>query len=150
MRANEKFSGRGHAQHLCKDCVRLGKEELAYRQAIRNLERLVTWEGIIPRKKREQFRKYLEHKDERVRVYARQIEAAGALERAEQRLHREVDDLAVTRIPSAPWPVRWWAPCTGLLGFLPAGTTPSRTAFMGAMRLWPWQDGWPGWRPGKG
>ena len=93
MRANEKFSGRGHAQHLCKDCVRLGKEELAYRQAIRNLERLVTWEGIIPRKKREQFRKYLEHKDERVRVYARQIEAADALNPAEQRFHRDVDEL---------------------------------------------------------
>ena len=42
MRANEKFSGRGHAQHVCKDCARLGKEELAYRQAIRNMERLVT------------------------------------------------------------------------------------------------------------
>ena len=42
MRANEKFSGKGHARHLCKDCARLGKEELAYRQAIRNMERLVT------------------------------------------------------------------------------------------------------------
>ena len=93
MRANEKFSGRGHAQHLCKDCARLGKEELAYRQAIRNLERLVTWEGFIPRKKRVQFRKYLEHEDERVRAYARQIEAADALAREEQRLHRDPDEL---------------------------------------------------------
>ena len=75
MRANEKFSGRGHAQHLCKECARLGKEELAYRQAIRNLERLLTWEGRIPRQKRGQFRRYLEHRDERVRAYARQIEA---------------------------------------------------------------------------
>ena len=93
MRANEKFSGSGHARHLCKDCARLGKEELAYRQAIRNLERLVTWEGFIPRKKRVQFRKYLEHEDERVRAYARQIEAADALAREEQRLHRDLDEL---------------------------------------------------------
>jgi hypothetical protein len=46
MRANEKFSGNGHARHLCKDCARLGGEELAYRQAIRDLERLATGEGI--------------------------------------------------------------------------------------------------------
>ena len=93
MRANEKFSGSGHARHLCKDCARLGKEELAYRQAIRNLERLVTWEGFIPRKKRMQFRKYLEHEDERVRAYARQLEAADALAREEQRLHQDLDEV---------------------------------------------------------
>ena len=92
MRANEKFSGSGHARHLCKDCARLGKEELAYRQAIRNLERLVTWEGFIPRKKRMQFRKYLEHEDERVRAYARQLEAADALAREQQRLHQDLDE----------------------------------------------------------
>jgi hypothetical protein len=112
MRANEKFSGRGHAQHLCKDCARLGKEELAYRQAIRDLERLVTWEGIIPRKKRVQFRKYLEHEDERVRSYARRIEAADTRERKEQRLHRNVDELPgelvgeedTFSLEMGPWP----------------------------------------------
>ena len=93
MRANEKFSGRGHARHLCKDCARLGKEELGYRQAVRDLEWLVTWEGIIPRKKRQQFRKYLEHHDERVRAYARQIEAADVQARTEQRFHQDSDDL---------------------------------------------------------
>jgi hypothetical protein len=83
MRANEKFSGRGHVQHLCKDCARLGKEELAYRQTMRNLERLLTWDSRIPQRNREQFRKYLNHKDERIRAYARQMEAADTLERAE-------------------------------------------------------------------
>ena len=28
-RANEKFSGKNHPRHLCKDCARLGKEVLA-------------------------------------------------------------------------------------------------------------------------
>ena len=93
MRANEKFSGRGHAQHLCKDCARLGKEELAYRQTVRNLERLLTWDGRIPRRNREQFRKYLNHKDERVRAYACQIETANAWPVAERRLDRDVEDL---------------------------------------------------------
>ena len=45
-RPNEKFSGRGHARHLCRECAKLGAEELAYRQALRNLERCITWEGI--------------------------------------------------------------------------------------------------------
>jgi hypothetical protein len=78
---------------LCKECARLGKDELAYRQAVRNLERLVTWEGIIPRKKREQFRKYLGHKDERVRARAQETEAADAVARAERRLRRDLDEL---------------------------------------------------------
>jgi len=94
MRANEKFSGRGHARHLCKDCAHLGKEELAYRQAIRNLERLVTWEGIIPRKKRAEFRKYLEHENERVRAYAIELQAADAEARAELQREQELDESA--------------------------------------------------------
>jgi hypothetical protein len=49
------------------------------------MDRLVTWEGIIPRNKRQQFRKYLKHEEERVREYARQLEAADALARTEQR-----------------------------------------------------------------
>jgi hypothetical protein len=92
MRANERFSGRGHAQHLCKECARLGKDELAYRQAVRNLDRLLAGSSIIPRKKREQFHRYLHHTNERVRAYARQIEAADALERAERRLHCDLDE----------------------------------------------------------
>jgi len=92
-RANEKFSGRGHARHLCKDCARLGKEELAYRQTVRNLERLLTWDGRIPRRNREQFRKYLNHKDERVRAYACRIETADAWAVAERRPDRDVEDL---------------------------------------------------------
>jgi len=78
--ANEKFSGQGHARHLCRDCARLGKDELAYRQAIRDLERLVTQEGTIPRKKQQHFRRFLEHVDQRVRSYAQKIEAAGVPE----------------------------------------------------------------------
>ena len=92
MRANEKFSGKGHARHLCKDCARLGKEELAYRQTIRDLDRLLTWNGHISRRNREQFRKYLNHKDERIRAYACQIETAGAWAVAERRLDRDLED----------------------------------------------------------
>ena len=95
MRANEKFSGRGHARHLCKDCARLGKEELAYRQTVRDLERLLTRDGRVPREKREQFKKYLNHENERVRAFATDIETAGAWARAERRLDRELEDFLV-------------------------------------------------------
>jgi hypothetical protein len=93
MRANEKFSGRGHARHLCKDCARLGKEELGYRQSVRNLERLLTWDGRVPRSNREQFKKYLNHENERVRAFAMDIETADAWARAQRRLDRELEDL---------------------------------------------------------
>ena len=32
VRANEKFSGRGHRNHICKDCARLSKEQRRQRQ----------------------------------------------------------------------------------------------------------------------
>ena len=48
QRPNEKFSGRGHARHVCRECAKLGADELAYRQALRNLERCMTWEGNGP------------------------------------------------------------------------------------------------------
>jgi hypothetical protein len=102
MRANERFSGRGHARHLCKQCARLEKRELAYRQALRNLERMVTWEGIIPHKKHRQFRKYLVHEDQRIRAFACELEAADAVERAELRLQRDLDEIGLLG-PNGSW-----------------------------------------------
>ena len=91
-RANEKFSGKGHARHLCKDCARLGTEELAYRQTMRDLDRSLTWDGHIPKRNREQFLKYLNHKDEQIRDYAYRIETTHAWAVAEQRLDREIEE----------------------------------------------------------
>jgi hypothetical protein len=67
MRPNEQFSRSVHARHLCKDCSRLGASELRFRQELRNLERLVTSKGIIGRKKRKTFNRFLEHHDPRIR-----------------------------------------------------------------------------------
>ena len=72
-RPNEKFSGSGHARHICRECARLGSEELAYRQALRNLDRCMTWEGIIPRKRRKAFEQFLEHEDPRIRALAHEM-----------------------------------------------------------------------------
>ncbi len=91
--ANEKFSGRGHARHLCRDCATLGKAELNYRQAVRNLERNVTIEGIIGRKCCKSFEKFLSHPDERIRKYAEHLAAEDVKARAFLRkLEREWEE----------------------------------------------------------
>jgi ribosome-binding protein aMBF1 (putative translation factor) len=73
IRANERFSGRGHARHLCKDCAKLGKEEIDYRQAVRDIDGLLDWNGVVRRKQRKRFEPFLSHPDERVRRYAEQV-----------------------------------------------------------------------------
>jgi hypothetical protein len=75
IRPNQRFSGSGHAHHLCRDCSKLGESELQYRQDLRDLERLITWEGIIGRKKRKAFNRFLEHSDPRIRHYAEELAA---------------------------------------------------------------------------
>ena len=37
-RANEKFSGKGHARHICKDCARLPREQRDRAQALRDIQ----------------------------------------------------------------------------------------------------------------
>ena len=91
-RANEKFSGAGHARHLCRDCAKLGSEELTYRQACRNLERCVTFEGIIPRKRRRSFEQFLHHDDPRIRAVAEQVHAEDQAMRAAFLEEFEIDE----------------------------------------------------------
>jgi hypothetical protein len=92
-RANERFSGRGRRQHLCNDCKRLGKEELAFRQYERNIDRLLTWDGMIRRKCRTAFQRYLTHPDQRVREYAARVEQHNEERRREWREMREAERL---------------------------------------------------------
>ena len=91
-RANERFFGRGHARHVCRDCSKLGADELAYQQALRNLERCMTWEGIIPRKRRKSFEQFLDHKDPRIRARAEEMLEEDRAERTYQRSMRELDE----------------------------------------------------------
>ncbi|HTP26591.1 MAG TPA: hypothetical protein VMK12_13180 [Anaeromyxobacteraceae bacterium] len=84
MRPNEAFSGKGHARHLCKKCAKLGTEELSYRQEVRNIDQLLGWDGLIRRKARKPFERYLSHPNPRVRTYAAQVAARDAREREER------------------------------------------------------------------
>jgi hypothetical protein len=73
-RPNENFSGGGHARHVCKDCGKLGHEELAYRQAVRDIDRMLQWEtGRVKRKQRSNFAKFLGHPVARIREYAESV-----------------------------------------------------------------------------
>jgi len=91
-RPNEKFSGRGHARHLCRDCARLGAEELACRQALRNLQRCTTWKGIIPCKRRKSFEGLLHHDDPRIRALAEKMLEEDRTTRRLMRVEAELDE----------------------------------------------------------
>lgn len=72
IRPNERFSGGGHRQHICRDCKKHGPEELAYLQEIRNVERCLYF-GRLRRNQRKTFDKFLSHSNPRVREYAQRI-----------------------------------------------------------------------------
>ena len=87
-RANERFSGGGHARHICRDCAKRGIAELAYRQAVRNVDRLLTWDGLIRRRQRQAFERFLNHSNERIRSYAQRVAAQAEQERSRRRDER--------------------------------------------------------------
>ena len=60
--------------------------------SLRNLERCITWEGIIPRKRRKSFEQFLDHKDARIRARAEEILEQDRAERAYQHYVRELDE----------------------------------------------------------
>lgn len=97
IRPNERFSGRGHARHLCRDCAKLGTAEIAYRQTVRDIDRLVDWSGLVRRKQWKSFERFLAHPDERVRAYAADVAAHDAQIREtlrQERLAEEATELA--------------------------------------------------------
>lgn len=74
MRPNERFSSGGHARHVCKDCHNLGADELAFRQAVRDIDRMFQCEtGRLKRKQRANFAQFLRHPNERIRRYAEEL-----------------------------------------------------------------------------
>jgi hypothetical protein len=58
----------------------LGQEELSYRQAVRDIDRMVQWEtGRVKRKQRINFAKWLRHPTDRIRRYAESVAARSAV-----------------------------------------------------------------------
>ena len=69
-RPNEQFSGKGHKRHLCRECMRLGPEELQVQQALRNMEKCVSPRGRVFKRRRKEFDTYLQHENPRIRAAA--------------------------------------------------------------------------------
>ena len=92
-RPNERFSGRGHARHICRECARLPAEEREYRQGLRNMERLLHDGVYVPRRRRQQFQAFLEHPNARVREEARRVLGEQQREAEERRRIYEEDEL---------------------------------------------------------
>lgn len=92
MRPNERFSGGGHARHICRECARRPAEELEYRQGLRDMGRLLHDGLRIPRRRRQQFLAFLEHPNARVRAEARRVLAAHQREIEETRRMFEEDE----------------------------------------------------------
>ena len=79
MRSNEKFSGKNHGKHLCKECSKIGQKDLKIRQAICNIDQIVRRNsGVISNKDKKLLEKFLTHSDEAVdyvkRVFAQDRE----------------------------------------------------------------------------
>jgi hypothetical protein len=72
----------------------LGKEELAYRQVVRDIERLVGCNGFIRRKQTHVFERYLSHPNARVRAFAEEVAAEDARMREESRRMRLAEEEA--------------------------------------------------------
>jgi hypothetical protein len=98
MRPNEKFSRRGRMRHVCKGCARLGKDELAYRQAMRNLGRLLGFDGVIGRRNRNAVGRFLEHSNPRVRNYARE-----GITHSDRELRRRREERLALKVEEERW-----------------------------------------------
>ena len=99
-RANERFSGRGHRDHICRDCKPLPLEERQYRSDIRNIQRCITPLGFIRKKRRKAFDLYLEHDNPAVCEYANQrLEDHRQLAEPRRRLSEDEEQFFDEEIP---------------------------------------------------
>jgi hypothetical protein len=80
---------------VCRDCHRAGPAELAYRQAVRNIDRALRYGELIPRRQRKMIEGYLAHADERTRAYAADVIARDAEARRESARLRDEDEQAI-------------------------------------------------------
>jgi hypothetical protein len=75
---NERFSQK---RHVCASCAKLGHEEIAYRQHVRNIDLMLTFNGRVKKHQEGTFARYLSHPDPRVRAYAEEQRTAPERER---------------------------------------------------------------------
>lgn len=125
-RPNESFSGGGHAQHVCRECSRLGKEEFEYRQAIRNVDRTLRSHYCNSRHDRAVLERSLQHPNPRVQVYVAELIYLGERERAESRIAWEQDEPPIERLSTHDEQVLLETDLAAVFGKTKAATTSNR------------------------
>ena len=65
------MTGKNHGRHLCKECSKLDKDEIQFRQTLRNAERLIGWGGTIRNRNKRALEKFLNNKDKRISDYVK-------------------------------------------------------------------------------
>jgi hypothetical protein len=94
--ANERFSGKGHARHICKACSKLDASEKQYRQALANLDRAYRHSYPFIHKSRQKwFDSLATSPNEKIRKLHADVTAQMAAEREERRRLREEDERAM-------------------------------------------------------
>jgi len=83
---------------ICRACYRFGPEELAYRSAVRNIERAMRYGLTIPRRQREFVESFLTHPDPRVHAYATEVVAVDREQRAAFRRALREDEEALFEV----------------------------------------------------
>jgi len=68
-RPNEKFSGKGHKIHVCKDCQKMPKTERERIEIVDELHGFV-WQSRISEKNRKRLKVLLEHEDPTIKDLA--------------------------------------------------------------------------------
>ena len=82
-RPNERFSRKSGRRGVCRECYGLGEVELAYRQAVRNIDRALRHSSTIPRRHRAVIESLAKHSNPRIREYASEVISRDREERAE-------------------------------------------------------------------
>jgi GrpB-like predicted nucleotidyltransferase (UPF0157 family) len=67
------------------------------------MERLLNWDGTIRRKRRQEFERFLQHSNPRVRRYAEELSECDASRRREIREEREAEEDCLERIEDTVW-----------------------------------------------
>ena len=108
IRANERFSGKNHGRHLCRDCARLPLEERELRSAERDLERIYWRAGKFSRK-RPIIARFLQHHHPWVPLLAEAMLQPPEWDEREER--QDPDELEYPSDPMAmadSMPEEWW------------------------------------------
>ncbi|MFK7828129.1 MAG: tetratricopeptide repeat protein [Oligoflexales bacterium] len=74
---NKSFPLKNNLRNICNKCLFLNKEDIHYRQVIRNINRLITFDGHIEPKNTKALSNFAIHKNPRIKDYANKILVQG-------------------------------------------------------------------------